>query len=93
MELQVLGKVFQKGAGGSRGGKSCTPSTDFALPAHIQSENFTAPAEKLEEEFGINYDESAHGFAGFIHSSFPRFLWPQISTNSTTHTRACIGHY
>ncbi|PUU81714.1 hypothetical protein B9Z19DRAFT_1076504 [Tuber borchii] len=43
-----------------------------------KSENFTAPSEKLSEEFGITYDESAHGFAGFIHSSFPRFLWPQI---------------
>ncbi|PWW80339.1 GMC oxidoreductase [Tuber magnatum] len=43
-----------------------------------KSENFTAPSGKLVEEFGITYDSSAHGFTGFIHSSFPRFLWPQL---------------
>ncbi|KAG0124293.1 hypothetical protein HOY82DRAFT_617978 [Tuber indicum] len=43
-----------------------------------KSENFTAPSKKLVEEFGITYDESAHGSTGFIHSSFPNFLWPQL---------------
>ncbi|CUS14907.1 unnamed protein product [Tuber aestivum] len=43
-----------------------------------KSENFTAPSEKLVKEFGVTYDKSAHGFTGFIHSSFPRFLWPQL---------------
>ncbi|KAG0643981.1 hypothetical protein HOY80DRAFT_1013795 [Tuber brumale] len=43
-----------------------------------KSENFTAPSEKLVQEFGITYDKSAHGSTGFIHSSFPKFLWPQL---------------
>ncbi|RPB05429.1 alcohol oxidase [Choiromyces venosus 120613-1] len=56
-----------------------------------KSENFTAPSEKLAEEFGITYDKSAHGYTGYIHSSFPRFLWPLLknwigSLKSLGHT-------
>ncbi|RDW72154.1 hypothetical protein BP5796_08188 [Coleophoma crateriformis] len=49
---------------------------DGLLPYFKKAENFTPPSEALLAEWDIEYNPAFHGSQGFVHSSFPPFVWP-----------------
>ncbi|KAA6411678.1 MAG: hypothetical protein FRX48_04959 [Lasallia pustulata] len=48
------------------------------LPYFKKSENFTPAATELADEFGISWDNVAHGFSGSVQSSYPVFQYQSI---------------
>ncbi|ESZ95058.1 choline dehydrogenase [Sclerotinia borealis F-4128] len=38
--------------------------------------NYTPPAPEIAKEWDIQTDPTAHGYKGYVHSSYPTFYWP-----------------
>lgn len=49
---------------------------DDLFPYFKKSTNFTPPAPEIAEEWDIQTDPAAHGYNGYVHSSYPTFYWP-----------------
>jgi choline dehydrogenase-like flavoprotein len=45
----------------------------------LQSEIFAPPHPDVAAEFDITYDPEAHGYQGYINSTFSPWLWPTTS--------------
>jgi choline dehydrogenase-like flavoprotein len=50
---------------------------DSLLKSFKKSETFHPPQAKHREELGIEYDPSAHGTTGPVHSSYADWIYPQ----------------
>ncbi|KAJ8112361.1 hypothetical protein OPT61_g5260 [Boeremia exigua] len=46
------------------------------LPYFKKNEIFSPPVDEIREEYGITWDESAHGSEGYMHSTYSPFFWP-----------------
>ncbi|KAA8573539.1 hypothetical protein EYC84_005123 [Monilinia fructicola] len=46
------------------------------FPYFKKSTNFTPPEPNIAKEWDIQTDPTAHGYQGYVHSSYPTFYWP-----------------
>jgi hypothetical protein len=44
-----------------------------------QNEVFTPPVDEIRDEYNITWDENAHGYKGYMHSTYSPFIWPTTS--------------
>ncbi|KAF8999266.1 hypothetical protein BDQ17DRAFT_1328350 [Cyathus striatus] len=51
---------------------------DSFYAAMKKSENFTPPVDDVQKAAGINYDTSAHGSTGPLHSTYPGYMVPLV---------------
>ncbi|KAH7311455.1 hypothetical protein B0I35DRAFT_514229 [Stachybotrys elegans] len=49
------------------------------FPYFKKSETFTPPIDEIISEYNVTWDLAAHGFSGYVHSTFPPFFWPTIA--------------
>ncbi|KAL1636661.1 hypothetical protein SLS58_009715 [Diplodia intermedia] len=53
---------------------------DGLLPYFKKSETFTPNNDSFNEEWNLSYDLDVHGSDGPVQSSYPDFMWENIST-------------
>ncbi|KAL1642160.1 hypothetical protein SLS61_009821 [Didymella pomorum] len=46
------------------------------LPYFKKNEIFTPPVDEIRDEYNITWDENAHGYKGYMHSTYSAFIWP-----------------
>jgi choline dehydrogenase-like flavoprotein len=44
-----------------------------------QNEIFSPPVAEIRDEYNITWDEDAHGYEGYMHSTYSPFIWPTTS--------------
>jgi choline dehydrogenase-like flavoprotein len=49
---------------------------DSLLPYFKKNEAFSPPIEDIREQYDITWDEDAHGYEGYMHSSYSAYFWP-----------------
>ncbi|KAB2574698.1 Dehydrogenase patE [Lasiodiplodia theobromae] len=54
---------------------------DGLLPYFIKSETFTPNSEAFAQEWNMSWDLSVHGSDGPVQSTYPEFMWENISIN------------